>query len=313
MSGSVPGEIRVGISGWRYKGWRGVFYPPKLAQHRELAYAAQQFPSVEINGTFYSLQRPTCFRQWYAATPAGFVFAVKGPRFITHLKQLVDVETPLANFFASGLLDLKEKLGPILWQFAPRFRFNPGKLERFFEQLPRDTAQAAALARGHDARIKDPSLEADQVRPIRHAIEIRHESFRDAAFIEMLRRHEIALVFADTPSWPYFEDLTADFAYLRLHGSEQLYASGYDDDALDWWGARVLSWAAGTEPNDARKVTLDPPTRRPRDVYVYFDNDAKVRAPFDAQGLIRRVAPESLTAPLPEGMSGVHAQDPHRP
>ena len=266
-----------------------MFYPFKLPQRRELDYASNRFPSIEINGTFYSLQKPAFFRRWYEEAPADFVFALKGPRFITHMKKLVDVETPLANFFASGPLDLREKLGPVLWQLPPRFRFDADKLARFFDLLPRDTGAAASLARHHDQRIRDPSVETDAVRPIRHAIEIRHESFRDPAFIDLLRRHEVALVFADTPHWPYFEDVTADFAYLRLHGAEQLYASGYSDEELDRWADRVVRWADGLEPENANKVDPASPPPQERDVYVYFDNDAKVHAPFNALGLIERL------------------------
>lgn len=284
----MAGTIRIGISGWRYPPWRGVFYPKDLAQKRELSYAAGIFPTVEINGTFYSLQYPDHFRQWYAQTPPGFVFAVKGARYITHMLKLSKPEAPLANFFASGVLLLKEKLGPVLWQLPPNFHFHPDKLDAFFERLPRTTSEAAALARRHDKRLAGRAfLKADAERPIRHALEIRHDSFRDAAFIRLLRRHKIALVVADTVEWPLLFDLTADFVYCRLHGSQQLYASGYTAKALDLWAARIKGWAAGKPVPGER---LAPPARRAaRDVFVYFDNDAKVRAPFDAQGLMKRV------------------------
>jgi uncharacterized protein YecE (DUF72 family) len=286
------GDIRIGISGWRYPPWRGIFYPKGLQQRLELGFCGENFRALEINGTFYSLQRPEFFAAWAAAVPEGFVFAVKGSRFITHAKKLKDIEAPLANFFAQGLLNLGGKLGPFLWQFAPRFRFDPERLENFFALLPRDTDQAAALARRHDRRLAGRAL----VRPIaplrlRHAIEIRHQSFVDPAFIALLRRHDVALVCADTVAWPLLMDLTSDFVYCRLHGSEQLYVSGYDDEALDVWADRVVAWAKGGEPADAKRVIDRPgPKRARRDVYVFFDNDAKVRAPFDALGLIRRVA-----------------------
>jgi uncharacterized protein YecE (DUF72 family) len=285
------GSVRIGISGWTYKPWRGVFYPAKLPHKRELAYAAGIFSSVEVNGTFYSLQRPQSFAAWAAQTPDSFVFAIKGPRYITHLRRLKDVEAPLANFFASGLLRLGAKLGPLLWQFPPHFRFNPTRLESFFALLPRDTASAAALARGHDARMEGRAwTETDAARPLRHAIEIRHNSFVVPAFIDLLRAQDIALVCADTVEWPRLMDMTADFVYCRLHGSEVLYTSGYDNAALDRWAARVAAWARGEEPPDAERVIDAAGPRRPcRDVYVYFDNDAKVRAPFDAQGLTDRV------------------------
>ena len=281
------GEVRIGISGWLYPGWRGSFYPKGLRHRDELSYASRHFDTVEINGTHYSLQRPESFARWHDETPAGFVFAVKGSRFITHMKQLRDVEAPLANFFGQGVLRLGDKLGPLLWQFSPRFRFDPEKLEAFFRLLPRTTEAAADLAKRHDHRLAGrASTQVVTERPLRHAIEIRHPSFLEPAFVALLRKHEIALVFADTVDWPYAEDVTADFLYLRLHGSEELYVSGYSDEAIDHWAARVALWSSGGEPNDAMLIDPDHrPPRRPRDVYVYFDNDAKVRAPFDAQSL----------------------------
>src|ERR1051326_1817462 len=206
-------DVRIGISGWRYAGWRGVFYPKGLAQRRELEYASRQFRSVEINGSFYSLHRPESYRQWYRDTPDGFLFAVKGSRFITHMKKLRGVEKALANFFASGVLALDEKLGPFLWQLPPILAFDEDRLARFFDLLPRDTLDAAALA----AR-----------RPLRHAVEVRHESFRSPRFPRLLRSHAIGLVVADTAGkWPFLEDVTADFVYARLHGDAELYVSGY--------------------------------------------------------------------------------------
>lgn len=284
-------HVRIGISGWRYAGWRGSFYPKGLRQKDELAYAARHFDTIEINGTHYSLQRPEAFADWHDATPAGFVFAVKGSRFVTHMKQLRDIEAPLANFFAQGVLHLEQKLGPILWQFSPRFRFDEARLDAFFTLLPRDTEAAGALARRHDHRLAGRAwTRVEKNRPLRHAIEIRHPSFLDPAFVRLLRRHRLGLVFADAVDWPYAEDLTADFLYLRLHGSEELYASGYSDESLDWWAARIAAWRAGGEPNDAKLIDPDNrPRRHPRDVYVYFDNDAKVRAPFDAQALRRKL------------------------
>jgi uncharacterized protein YecE (DUF72 family) len=286
------GRIRIGISGWRYAGWRGSFYPKELRQADELAYASRHVDTIEINGTHYSLQRPESFARWHDETPDGFVFAVKGSRFITHLKQLRDIETPLANFFASGVLRLEEKLGPFLWQFSPRFRFDAEKLDRFFAMLPRDSKAAAAFAARHDRRLAGRAwTRIQRRRRLHHAVEIRHPSFLDPAFVRLLRRHNIALVFADAVDWPYAEDVTADFLYLRLHGSQELYASGYDEAALDRWAARISSWSRGGMPKDAKLI--DPaarPRRRARDVYVYFDNDAKVRAPVDAQSLHRRLA-----------------------
>jgi uncharacterized protein YecE (DUF72 family) len=286
------GRILVGISGWRYEPWRGVFYPPDLAQARELHYASRALPTIEINGTFYSLQRPEFFDAWYEATPPGFLFAVKGSRFLTHMLKLRNIDKPLANFFASGILGLREKIGPFLWQFPPNFRYDAERLEAFFRMLPRDTEQALCLARRRDARMKGRCrLSIDCNRPLRHAIEIRHESFIDPSFVALLRRHRIALVVADTAgNWPYREDVTADFVYVRLHGEQEIYASGYTEEALDRWAARILAWSEGREPEDARRISQVPPRRRAtRDVYCYFDNDIKVKAPFDAKRLIEKL------------------------
>jgi uncharacterized protein YecE (DUF72 family) len=293
---SRDGQIRIGISGWRYKGWRGTFYPQNLAQRRELEFAAQHFDTIELNGSFYSLQRPQSFKQWHDETPDDFVFAVKGSRYLTHMLKLTNAEKPLANFFAQGVLRLGSKLGPILWQFPPQFAFNPEKLQSFFNLLPRTQSEAAALARGHDQRLKGRSwLEFEADLPIRHAIEIRHASCECTDFISLLRRNRIGLVVADTVEWPLLMDITADFVYCRLHGSEQLYASGYETDAIDLWARRVVAWSRGQEVTDGKRTHPKPgPKRASRDVFVYFDNDAKVRAPFDAQALRKRV--EGLAA-----------------
>lgn len=270
------GEVRIGISGWRYPPWRGVFYPPGLRQADELAYAASLFRTIEINGTFYSLQRPQYFADWAAVTPPDFVFSVKAPRYITHILRLNEAETALANFLANGMLELGPKLGPILWQLPPSFRFDAGRIERFLRLLPHDTEKAKETAARHDDKVAGRcSIPSGPSRPLRHAIEIRHESFATPAFIELLRAHDVAIVCADTVSWPRLMDVTSDFVYCRLHGSEELYASGYDDEALDFWAERVSAWADGGAP---------------RDVFVYFDNDVKVRAPFDAQKLMGLIA-----------------------
>ena len=281
-------EIRIGISGWRYAPWRGVFYPRDLPQRRELEFASRALSSIEINGSFYSLQRPQSWAAWYRGTPEGFVFSVKGPRYITHMRRLREVEAPLANFFASGIFNLREKLGPILWQFPPNFRYDAERLDRFFALLPRDTGEALALARRRDPRMHGSSrLAIDHVRGLRHAIEIRHESFLDESVVALLRRHGVALVVADTAGkWPYREDVTSDFVYLRLHGDKEIYRSGYGDAALRRWAGRIRAWSRGREPDDAQRIsTARPPARRSRDVYCYFDNDVKVRAPVDARNL----------------------------
>lgn len=283
-------DVRIGISGWTYTPWRGQFYPEGLAQKKELSYAASIFRSIEINGTFYSMQRCESFAQWADATPDDFIFAVKGPRYLTHMLRLNNAEAPLGNFFASGPLRLGTKLGPILWQFPPNFRFNPEKLETFFRLLPRDTDQAAACGRRHDHRLKGRAwLKSDSRRKIRHAMEIRHESFRDPAFIELLRKHDVALVCADTVEWPLLMDLTADFVYVRLHGSTELYRSAYGRPAIKRWAARVKAWRDGEPMTDGHFVHPKQPRGRPRDVFVYFDNTDKLQAPKDALALMKQL------------------------
>ena len=285
------GNIRIGISGWTYKPWRGVFYPEGLPQKQELTYAAEHFRSIEINGTFYGLQRPKSFAAWYDATPDDFVFAIKASRYITHMRRLVDIETPLANFLASGILRLGKKLGPVLWQFPPRMAFDRDRFEAFLKLLPKDTEEATELARKHDSRLDDRAyVETDAKRPMRHALEIRHDSFRSQEFVDLLREYRVGLVVADTVEWPLLMDLTADFVYCRLHGSEQLYVSGYDDKALDDWAHLIRRWVRGRDPREALRVgPPSPPRAHGRDVYVYFDNDVKVRAPRDAEALANRL------------------------
>ena len=270
-------SIRVGISGWRYAGWRGDFYPTGLRQADELRYAAERMSSVEINGSFYSLQRPSSYAAWRAQTPDDFVFAVKGGRFITHMKKLTGVEAPLANFFASGVLALGPKLGPVLWQLPERLPFDKDRLARFFDLLPRTTAAAAELARHHDDKLDDGRVltvaEVDQ--PIRHALEPRHTSFDTDVAHALLAEHDIGMVVADSAGrWPAMHDGTSDFRYVRLHGDTELYASGYSPQALDRWAERCLAWQG-----------------EGHDVYVYFDNDAKGHAPHDAVALCERVRP----------------------
>ena len=268
-------SIRIGISGWTYPGWRGDFYPPGLAHRRELEYAANRFCSIEINGSFYALQRASSYVSWRDQTPPGLVFSVKAGRFITHLKKLADVEIPLANFFASGVLALGPKLGPILWQLPPMLGYDEARLTAFFNLLPRTTRHAVRLAEWRDDKVPDDRawLTTDADRPVRHALEVRHSSFAVPEAVALLREHDVALVVADSAGkWPQSEDVTSDFVYVRLHGADELYVSGYTDGALERWAAKVRSWAAGGH-----------------DVFVYFDNDAKVRAPYDALGLMWRL------------------------
>ena len=223
-------EVQIGISGWTYPPWRGDFYPPGLPHKRELAYAASRLGSIEVNGTFYGLLRPTAFAGWVAEVPPHFVFAVKGSRFITHLKKLSDVQIPLANFFASGVLALEEQLGPLLWQLPPNLGYDRDRLAAFCDLLPRTLGEAAELARDHDHRIppdRELLTTACPRHRIRHALEVRHDSFRTPELAALLREHGVALVLADNPgSWPVLDESTTDFRYVRLHGDAELYASG---------------------------------------------------------------------------------------
>lgn len=266
--------VRIGISGWRYEPWRGVWYPKGLPQRRELEFCGAHFPTVEINGSFYSLQRPEYYERWHRETPRGFLFAVKGSRYITHLLRLNNIEKPLANFFASGILALRDKLGPLLWQFPPMFVYRRDRLEKFFSLLPKTTGEALRLARRRDARMRGRArLSIDTERPLRHAVEIRHPTFMNDDFVSLLGEHGIGLVVADTAGkWPKMFHVTADFVYVRLHGDVKIYTSGYSERALASWVRRIRSW-----DEDGR------------DVYVYFDNDVKVKAPFDALRLMRRL------------------------
>ena len=273
-----PAVARVGISGWRYPPWRGAFYPKGLRQRDELRYVSDRLTSVEINGSFYALQRPKNYASWYAETPAQFVFSVKGPRFISHMKKLNDVDTPLANFYASGVLALREKLGPILWQLPPNLGFDPVRLAQFFAKLPRTTFAAARLARQHEDRLADRALtRADADRPLRYALEVRHASYETKEFVDLMREHDVSLVVADTAGrWPRFYDVTSDIVYVRLHGDQELYVSGYSSDALMMWADRIRGWTAAGH-----------------DVFAYFDNDVKVRAPYDAIQLLERLGADS--------------------
>ena len=284
---SAAGKVRIGISGWTYPPWRGVFFPEKLSQKRELEYAASIFRTIEINGTFYSLQRPSSYQSWADRTPEDFMFSVKAPRYITHMRRLRDVETPLANFFASGILKLGAKLGPILWQLPPSFKYSPEIIDDFLKRLPRTTEEAVDLGKQHDRMVDGKSfLETDRNRPLRHAMEIRHASFVIPEFITTLRKYKVALVCADSVEWPRLMDVTSDFVYCRLHGSKVLYSSGYSKTAIEEWAGRVANWAKGGESSDGDYASTRKAVRcAKRDVFVYFDNDVKVCAPRDATKL----------------------------
>ena len=266
------GEVRVGTSGWRYPSWRGDFYPSGLRQREELAHLSRQLTAVELNGSFYSLQRPSSYASWAEQVPADFVFAVKGGRFITHMRRLSGVQGALANFFASGVLALGDKLGPILWQLPANLPFDEQLLTAFFDLLPRTTAEAGALAQKHDDKLPDDRvLTSPRVRaPIRHALEPRHESFRTPGARELMERHGIAMVISDSAgTWPQFDVVTSDLVYVRLHGATELYRSGYSDAVLESWAGRVKRWS-----------------QQGLDVHVYFDNDALGHAPHDARALL---------------------------
>jgi uncharacterized protein YecE (DUF72 family) len=274
-------DVRICTSGWNYPHWRNNFYPPGLAHKRQLGYLADRMATVELNGSFYSLQRPSSYRQWRADTPAGFVFSVKGGKFITHNKKLIDVHTPLANFLGSGPLALEEKLGPFLWQLPPTLRFLPDRIEQFFSLLPQTVAAAGELAREGDERLttrfKQDPVTSTELLPmdtvLRHAVEVRHPSFVCEQFEDLCRRFGIAIVLADSAGlFPFIDRRTADFAYVRLHGSQQLYASRYTDAEIEAWATRIEGWAPGLLA-----------------VYVYFDNDFESNAAFDALRLITRL------------------------
>jgi uncharacterized protein YecE (DUF72 family) len=263
----------VGISGWTYAPWRGTFYPKGLVHREELRFAAERLDSIEINGSFYSLQRPSSYTRWAAETPDDFIFAVKGGRYITHILRLRDTTTALANFFASGVLALGPKLGPLLWQLPPTLQFDEEQVRSFLASLPRTTTAAAALAARSTLDKDRRFLEPGPDRPLRHAVEVRHTSFDVPAFTALAREQDVAIVVADTAGrYPVIRERTTDFMYVRLHGDVELYTSGYTPEALDRWAGDARAWlSAGL------------------DVYAYFDNDAKVRSPYDAMGLRERL------------------------
>ncbi|HKP15877.1 MAG TPA: DUF72 domain-containing protein [Gemmatimonadaceae bacterium] len=276
MAPAPLGRAYIGISGYDYKPWRGVFYPDELSPRRWLEYASARFNSIELNGTFYSLKSPGVFARWVAETPErDFVLAVKGGRFITHNLKLRNAERSLGNFFASGILALGPKTGPFLWQLPGTYRFDAERMDGFMRQLPRTSRDAEAVALQHDERLRRGAL-VDAVADVsyRHAFEVRHPSYFHEEFFAILREHHCGFVVADTAGkFPYAEEVTADFVYVRLHGSRELYASGYTDEELAVWARKIDGWRASG-----------------RDVYVYFDNDIKVHAPYDALRLAERVA-----------------------
>jgi uncharacterized protein YecE (DUF72 family) len=274
---SRPGEIRVGIGGWTFEPWRGVFYPPKLTQAKELAFASRHVSAIEINGTYYGSQKPDSFRKWAAESPPGFVFSVKGPRFATNRRVLGEAGESIARFFASGVTELGSKLGPVLWQFAPTKIFDKDDFAAFLTLLPQE---AGGL-------------------PLRHVVEVRHHSFCVPEFIALLREHNVAIVFADHGSYPAIADVTADFVYARLQTGKDSVKTCYPAKALDQWADRLVTWAEGGTPDDLPTFAKTAKKQR-RDVFAFLIHEGKVNAPAGAMALIKRL-PES--APRPEGVA----------
>ena len=290
---TIAAQIRIGTSGWRYPPWRGRFYPADLARDGELAFASRQFPAIELNGSFYALQRPTTYLRWATQTPDGFVFAVKAPRHVTHILRLREARLAMANFFASGLLALGPKLGPILWQLPPSLEWDAPLLEAFLSALPHDSDAALQLARDSEGyrRGDERPGPAEPLR-LRHALEVRNASFCCPEAVALLRRHRVALVVADAGGrWPEVCDVTADFVYLRLHGAPRLYASGYSDAQLATWGRRIRTWAAGGTPDDMARISQEPPpAASTRPVFCFFDNTMTALATENALQLARTLA-----------------------
>ncbi len=261
------GNIHIGIGGWTFAPWRGVFYPPKLPQAKELQYAASHLTSIEINGTYYGSQKPDSFRKWARETPDGFVFSVKGPRFATNRRVLAEAGDSIKRFYDSGVMELGDRLGPVLWQFAPTKKFDESDFGGFLELLPQQMDR----------------------RTLRHVVEVRHDSFCVAAFPALLRRFGIALAFADHKTYPAIADVTSDFVYARLQKGRDSIETGYPAAALDAWARRLEIWAQGGEPPDLPRVRPASATKTSRDVFAYVIHEGKVRAPAAAMELIKRV------------------------
>lgn len=263
----------IGISGWSFPGWRKVFYPEDLVQKKELYYASRKVNSIEINGTFYALQRPKSFESWYEQTPKSFLFSIKAPQFMTHVLRLKEIEEPLANFLASGLLCLKEKLGPILWQFPPFVTLKDDRFEKFIKMLPRDTKAFSKMAKQHGEKVEGRAYtKTTGSWPIRYAFEFRHKSFLNKDFTDFLKAHNVAFVCAHAggKDIPYLEEPTADFVYIRLHGEGKEYKKGYPLPELKKWERKLTQW-----------------NQKGLDTYIYFNNDAKAFAPAGAMKLIQ--------------------------
>lgn len=262
------GDIRIGIGGWTFEPWRGVFYPPKLAQAKELSYAANVLTSIEINGTYYGSQKPESFRKWASEVPDGFVFSVKGPRFTTNRKVLGEAGDSIKRFYDSGLLELGDRLGPVLWQFMPTKKFDEKDFGAFLELLPRKQGKQV----------------------FRHVVEVRHDSFNTPAFIALMRQFNIPVVYAEHFTYPNISDVTGDFVYARLQKGQDDIPTAYPPKVLDGWAKRFEEWAKGGEPKDLPKADAkSKPEKKPRDVFAYVIHEGKIRAPAAAQELIKRV------------------------
>lgn len=261
------GEVRVGIGGWTFAPWRGTFYPDTLVQRLELEYASRKLTTIEINGTFYRAQKPETYAKWRSESPDGFVFALKAPRYVTDRRVLADAGPAITRFVQGGLAELGDRLGPINWQFPAHKAFEPDDFARFLAMLPHEL----------------------DGQPLRHVVEVRHRGFACAAFVELVRRHGVAIVFTDSTDYPSFADLGTDFAYARLMRSDAKRATGYTSRELDAWTARARAWARGSEPEDLPRIAPSMPSATPRDVYIYFIGAAKVRNPAAAMALIERL------------------------
>lgn len=261
------GMIRAGIGGWTFEPWRGTFYPKGLPHAKELEFAASKLSSIEINGTYYRLQKPESFAAWAKAAPEGFVFTVKASRVCTNRRVLAEAGEAVTKFVGQGLTELGDKLGPILWQFMPSKAFDPDDFGAFLKLLPE---------------------KQDGVR-LRHAVEVRHESFRDAGFIHLVRKAGVATVFADTPKYPQIADITGDFVYARLQDAREEEPTGYSPEELDGWAKLAGQWAAGDSPPDLEYAAAEPAEKRNRDVFIFMINGAKVRAPAAAMELLQRL------------------------
>lgn len=265
---SKSGTIRAGMGGWTFEPWEGTFYPDKLAKAKQLQHATRQVTSIEVNGTYYSTFKPETFAKWAEAAPENFVFSLKAIRFSTNRKVLAEAGESIQRFLDSGVSELGDKLGPILWQFAPTKKFDPVDFEGFLQALP-DTQNGVKL---------------------RHALEVRHDSFITADFVTLARKYGAAIVYAQHEKYPEIADLTGGFVYARLQRGSDDNPDCYTDAQLDEWAQRAKLWASGGQPDDLPYAAVDLPAEKtPRDVFVYFITEGKSRAPFGAMALQRRV------------------------